>query len=194
MNGLLELWKEADQLVQSRPVLRDFGDWPDRPEGAFLPSRTLPAVWDVERSRAPACATTAPLLGTLRGHAKALHWRQTYSAGEVGAAFLSKYGYVEVLGPEGHFRHEGTRAYIGYWGAGLTYDWHVHEAEEIYYVLAGSAEFRSRRQGAEVLRPGQWREHLSMEPHAIRTAAEPLIVFALWRGPGLAGRARMSVA
>nr|WP_246455904.1 dimethylsulfonioproprionate lyase family protein [Sulfitobacter aestuariivivens] len=134
---------------------------------------------------------TAPVIKALRRAAPELEWRQTYSKEDVGARFLDTYGYIELFGPTGHFRSAKLRGYIGYWGPDLTYDWHAHEAEELYFTLAGCAVFSAKGATNVMVRPGEARAHESDQPHLMITLDQPYLAYVLWRGNGLEGLPRM---
>jgi len=159
--------------------------------------------------RAPHCI---PMLGTLPDmlaapqgsgpnaaflravHAAAPHseWRRSYSEAEVGADFLARYGWFELLGPEGHFHSDTHRAYVGIWGRDLYYPWHAHEAEEVYYCAAGSAIFEAEGAAPVTLTPGQTQTHSANQPHAMTTQDAPILTFVLWRGRGMSGKPAMT--
>lgn len=115
------------------------------------------------------------------------NWKQTYTEDEVGFGFLQDYGYLELYGPNGHFQTDQGRAYVGYWGRGLYYPWHRHEAEEIYAVVSGSGYFESQGAEAALLKMGDTRMHNSNQPHALTMTDGPILTFVLWRGAGMAG-------
>ncbi len=188
------LWEAARQLVVETPALARFSDWPDA--APFL-------------HRAPAAIPAIPrLMANFKGHgltdsqarfteavkacAHLVEWRRSYSEAEVGNDFLARYGWFELLGPEGHFWSDQHRAYVGYWGRDLYYPWHRHLAEEIYYVAAGSAVFEAEAEPHQVLRPGDTRQHKPDQLHALTTRSEPVLTFVLWRGEGLAGKPAMA--
>ena len=106
---------------------------------------------------------------------------------------MQRYGYVELLGPSGHFVDHTTRAYIGYWGEGLVYPWHAHQAEELYFVVAGGAEF-AVADGRYQRGVGDTQLHTANQPHAMTTSPEGqgILTFVLWRGDGLAGLPSMT--
>ena len=70
-----------------------------------------------------------------------LNWNTTYSENEVGTDFIKRYGWFDLIGPNGPFYMRGTRIMIGYWGVNLGYQMHWHEAKEAYVPLAGTALF-----------------------------------------------------
>ena len=132
------------------------------------------------------------LVAALNRAAALLAWRQTYTRAQVGAAFLDNYGWTELIGLRGPV--PGTTFACGFLllGPRTHYPKHSHEAEELYIPLAGTAEWL---QG-----DGRWRRHApltliqhhSHEPHAMRTAAEPLLALYLWRSANLEQKAQLT--
>ena len=181
-------------LVRATPELREFVVWPDSFTRGGLPPLAVPAIPQIEALMAPASTITEPACAAVKAAARVAHWQQTYTEAEVGRDFLNRYGWFELLGPTGHFLSDSVRAYIAYWGEGLHYPTHLHEAEELYYILAGAAEFHADGQPSELVMPEGTRHHASNQPHAMDTHAAPVLTLVLWRGPGLGGSARMGCA
>ena len=111
---------DVDLALQVRELLGSLGapalapflaDWPERTArqtrrgsgAAAAPGRAsaalpvLRCIRDVEDARD---IFGAVVTRNLCRQAHALHWRQTYGAGEVAAGFLRNYGYTELLGPD----------------------------------------------------------------------------------------------
>ncbi|MGR3493017.1 MAG: dimethylsulfonioproprionate lyase family protein [Shimia sp.] len=159
MSAIDRLLATVRTLHHTTPELSAFAPWPtDLGPQSVRPGRHK-ARGVLASGGLRATRQTAPVLRALRTAAPVLEWRQTYSEAEVGAKFLKSYGHVELFGPEGHDHSALLRGYLGYWGPGLTHDWHVHEAEEVYFTLAGSAVFSARGAPNVILRPGQARLH-----------------------------------
>jgi hypothetical protein len=76
-------------------------------------------------------------------------------------------------------------------GPATHYPRHRHEAEEIYMPLAGTAAWQQGDGDWRDQLPGTVIHHQPFEPHAMRTHAEPLLALYLWRGAGLAQKARL---
>lgn len=178
-------------LVGETPDLAAFAQWPDAVvyEGSTI--KTVPAAdilhaWNVGRGDA-----AGRLHEAIRGLAHHVAWRQSYTEAEVGADFLARYGWFELIGPGGFYRSGNYRAYIGFWDHGLHYPWHLHEAEELYYVISGEAEFEAEGETPATLGPGDTRHHAGYQPHAMTTRDAPVLTLVLWRGPGLTGSPRM---
>ncbi len=133
------------------------------------------------------------LIDAILASADDIEWRRTYTEQEVGADFMRRYGYFELLGPSGHFFDQSTRAFIGYWGTGLHYPWHAHQAEELYFVIAGSAEFAVSEERCH-RGVGDTQLHTANQPHAMTTAKDGhgILTFVMWRGDGLDGLPAMT--
>lgn len=185
------LFTSVGDFVRAVPELRDFAPWPDQPAFAALTQQSVPAIPLVEGLTAPTTPQTAPIVAAVQAVASVAHWQLTYSEDEVGLDFINRYGWFELLGPTGHYFSDSLRAYIAFWGEGLTYAMHLHEPEELYVVLAGSAEFHSLSQPSAMVRPEGTRYHASNQPHAMETLAEPVLTLVLWRGSGLQASARL---
>lgn len=110
------------------------------------------------------------------------HWRETYRGTNIGEDFLNRFGCYELFGWEGHFRCQSTRGFIVYSDAGLYYPWHHHPAEEIYFILAGEAEFATEGNSPKLLRPGDTVLHAENQPHNMVTRDKGVLAWVQWRG------------
>ncbi len=135
-----------------------------------------------------------PLIDALCRAAPALEWRQTYSPDEIGAEFLDNYGYTEIMGPAAAWRSERIRCGFLLLGPGTHYPRHQHAAEELYLCLSGTAAWAAGDAPWRERPPGTVIHHASGEPHAMRTAAEPLLALYLWQGAGLEQAAQLATA
>lgn len=188
---LTELLEAAREIVAASDALAAFAPWPDGAEPAARGAAAIPALEEIAELAAPEPVQNAALQDAILRAADAIDWRQTYTEEEVGRHFLDHFGYCELIGPEGHFLSQEYRAFIAYWGEGLHYDWHVHEAEELYFIVSGEAEFFREGEAGQVLRAGDTRLHRPMQPHAMTTGDSPVLAFILWRGSGVAELPRM---
>ena len=182
----------ARALWQSSREMRRFTGWPDDFAYAKRAPNAIPAIAHMQARSGTPNIRTARLHNAIIALAPHVEWRHTYTEAEVGADFLSRYGWFELAGPEGHFHSEQTRMTVGFWGNGLHYDWHQHRAEELYCVLSGRAVFMAGNRPKRTLRAGQFQAHGSNEPHAMITVGQPLLAFVIWRGEGLADPPAMS--
>ena len=181
----------AERLHSEVPALRDFCDWPRDLTWSELSSEAIPAAglvadWVEDRS-----ATASEFHAAVRTVSPYANWRRTYSEAEVGAHFLANYGYFVLFGPKGHFRSSVARGFVAYWGRGLHYDWHHHEAEEIYFVVAGGATFMAEDVGETYVIAGETQHHQPWQDHAMTTSGEAVLTFVLWKGSGLEGLPEM---
>jgi hypothetical protein len=136
----------------------------------------------------------ATLVAALCHAAASLEWRQTYSLAEVGADFLRNYGYTEFIGASAERKSALLSSGFLLLGPHTLYPRHHHAAEEIYVSLSGTAGWL---QGDAVWRqraPGAVIHHAGGEPHAMRTADEPLLALYVWRGADLHQKARLGTA
>jgi mannose-6-phosphate isomerase-like protein (cupin superfamily) len=175
-------------LYAARPTLGEFCpmptdlDWDDA-----KPALDFPVSAHVQGWQAEGTGPDATFHRAVQAGAPHAFWTRTYSEAEVGAHFLANYGYFELFGPTGHYQSATARGYVAYWGAGLEYDWHRHEAEELYYVVSGGGLFLSEGAADALLGPGETRLHRSNQPHALHLTQGPILTFILWRGDGMDG-------
>ena len=180
------LLQEAQRFYDQTPALQTFTPWPtdltlaekipDTPPD-INPALDVMQNWQSEQ----------PFHQAIRRAINVISWRQTYSEAEVGRAFLDAFAYFELFGPDGLFRTNEGRAYVGFWGQGLFYPWHHHLAEEIYAVVSGEAYFEAAGDPGVTIGPGECKEHASLQKYALRTPGSPTLSLVLWRGEGLAG-------
>jgi len=190
LNGRPEfeaLLDAAKRLHVEAPELRGFCDWPNDLSWADLPGKRIPAADLVEGWEEEGSGLVTELHRAIRRVVPHADWRRTYTEAEVGAHFLANYGYFELFGPKGHFLSSEARGYVGFWGPGLDYDWHGHEAEEIYFVVAGGALFRAEGADDEYVAKDGSRRHKPWQRHAMSTRHEAVLTFVLWKGAGLDG-------
>jgi hypothetical protein len=150
-----------------------------RLDAAVQPTGALPVERHLEVALQLATTATWPIAQPIDRIRRALCWRQNQNYS--GADFLDGYAYCELVGPHGHVRHADIALGLLLLGPHVTYPEHAHPSTEIYAVVAGHTEWR---QGDRVWRrraPGDLIHHASMEPHAMRTSAEPLLAAYLWQ-------------
>ena len=176
----------------SLPALSEFVPWPDDLHYVPRPACPLPVIPLLQTEPGMTSPQSRALCDALIAVASHVEWRHTYTEAEVGRDFLNRFGWFELAGPDGHFITHQTRMTVGYWGPRLYYDWHQHEPEELYSVVAGQAMFRVEGQEDQALSAGGTRLHASNQPHALETGDHPVLTFVLWRGEGLADPPRMS--
>ena len=176
-----------------KPALAPFlAEWPRTALRRAVQSSQLPVLrWlpEIARDAAP---FGFELVAEMYRAAPSLAWRQTYTAQDLGRAFLDNYGWSEILG-SGNGPLASERIACGFLilGPSTHYPRHRHEAEEIYLPLSGTAAWQ---QGDAVWRervPGTLIHHASDEPHAMRTGGSPLLALYLWRSDDLGQKAQL---
>ncbi len=165
-----------------KSAMRDWGaDWTATSAGHL-------AVADTLADSVARCDTgSRQLLQTFASHNHRLHWEQSYRKqdGLVPDAMLDAYGFAEIIGLRGPFVSDRIRAGIAIWGAQVDYPQHQHQAEEVYILLAGSAEFRFDSNTAQTQRAGDVVYVESNRRHGFRSGDESLVVFYLWQAGDL---------
>ena len=122
-----------------------------------------------------------PISQALARLMRPLPWYYHYDP-HPGEADLSKHiAFAELVGPDGDMDAPDCRVGFTLMAPNTLYPLHAHPAIELYFVIAGTAEWRA---GDETRRvpPGDLVLHRSSEPHAMRTFAEPLLALWSWSG------------
>jgi len=111
-------------------------------------------------------------------------WLQNpnYSEASLGPGYVDRYGYVELVGPGRPVESADLLVGLLLLGPGMHYPDHAHPAEEIYHVVAGTAEWWREDEGWRRKGPGAVIHHVPMMRHAMRTADEPLLALYCWTG------------
>jgi quercetin dioxygenase-like cupin family protein len=193
-----------DELLSGvKSYLAGFGDEPARSfiagVGWSMPARKLaprglPCLVHLDRASETTGEESKPLVGLLSDHGNEFHWGQTYTADDFGQKFIDNYGWLEVFGTRGHFANDTLAGGFLILGPGIEYPDHHHVAEELYIPLTGGTEWRMGGGGWQVRAAGEVIHHASNVSHAMRTSAEPLLAFYLWRGGPLAARSTITGA
>ncbi|NVK32146.1 MAG: cupin domain-containing protein [Gammaproteobacteria bacterium] len=119
-------------------------------------------------------------------------WCQRRSLDDgVNQDYLDRNGWFNLVSPEGPFESADCRLSICYWGQGLHYPRHTHVAEEIYYVLAGSAAFELDGQAPQTIGVGEFIVSKSGQPKSISMDNGPLLAIVPWRGYDLTQKPEM---
>ena len=190
-----ELIAAVERLLRSLrdPLVDEFLLlWPRPPwRRREVEARSLPVVACLEAVSQGRPPEAAAELDRLRAEAGGLAWAQTYSAAEVGAAFLERYGWTELVGLRGPVASDALAAGFLLLGPGTEYPAHHHAAEEIYVPLSGVAFWRRGEEGWRIRSPGEPIHHPSGQSHAMRTAEAALVALYLWRHGDLAEKSRL---
>lgn len=89
---------------------------------------------------------------------------------------------VELIGPDGVVEFNHIRIGLLYQPEKVAYPNHRHAAEELYFVLSGSALWGQSNQVPTNLPPDSFRYHASWEWHEIITQQVPLLALYCWTG------------
>jgi mannose-6-phosphate isomerase-like protein (cupin superfamily) len=172
-----------DPVVEKfKAAVRDWGDdWID------VERTQLPAADFLDDALARAAPEARGLLEAFLRNRTRLRWEQSYKKedGVVPDAMLAAYGFTEILGKQGPFVSESIRAGIGVYGPNIQYPLHRHQPEEIYIVLAGSADFMLGQDKGIRKSPGDVVFMKSNTPHGFHTNDEAFVIFYLWQGGDL---------
>ncbi len=153
--------------------------------------RTLPVTDYLPLAVRASVPATAPLVSQLSEVAGALFWGQTYSAGDFGADFLTRYGWSELVGQRGPLPSEAIACGFLMLGPDTDYPKHRHAAEELYLPLCGDAAWQRGDAAWTTLAPGTLIHHAPWVPHAMRTARTPMVALYLWRGGDLSAKSEI---
>ena len=188
---------QIEELLQSlqEPALAPFlAEWPRTAAPRVVAASPLPVLRWLPDIAGDTDAFAVDLVTAVCRAAPSLAWRQSYTAKDLGSAFLDNYGWSEIVGLTGPLASERIACGFLLLGPSTHYPRHRHEAEEIYVPLRGTAAWQ---QGDAVWRdrpPGTAIHHASNEPHAMRTGQSALFALYLWRSANLAQKARLDGA
>jgi len=187
----------AKELLHSlqHPAAAPFlADWPNVYRRREIAAARLPVMRWLTELDADAAVFGADLVAAVRRAAPLLAWRQTYTSKDLDPAFLHNYGWSEIVGAAGPFESDRIACGFLILGPSTFYPPHRHAAEELYVPLSGTAAWQQGDAVWRDLPPGTPIHHRSEEPHAMRTGAGPLLALYVWRGAGLARKARLDAA
>ncbi|WP_127114118.1 dimethylsulfonioproprionate lyase family protein [Shimia sediminis] len=177
------LLQEFRVLHGAEPALQAFCDLPE----VLTPQEVIPhhipaATLMEEDPNLSALPSTAALRDAFIAASPVAQWRETYKGTRMGADFMQRFACYCLIGGGGPFAAPEMGAYVVYMPPGLYYPYHHHPAEEIYYILAGEAEFLMDGAAPKTLGAGSHVFHPSNRPHATQTHETPFMALVLWRG------------
>ena len=168
--------------LRSEPEVRDFFadfDWPNVERNVV--SNTLPCVQYLDNAEQYSKGAEQRLVRSFVQNLSNLQWLQSFTAADFGQGFVDNYGFVELMGPRGHFDSSAMSGGILLIGPGQHFPSHHQVAEELLIPLTNGAywmrdggPFQERQAGEVIL-------HESNETHAIETPASPLLALYAWR-------------
>lgn len=183
----LELLDRVQQftLTHPHPALQRFAksmrDWGD--EWIAVAQNYLPAADFLGEAIADTNRQTRALVEIFERHKHRLRWEQSYRKADavVPEAMLEGYAFAEIIGKQGPFVSDRIRAGVGIWGPDILYPLHQHQAEEVYVVLSGAAQFKIGSTEATERTTGDVVHVESNTRHGFRTADQTLVVYYLWQ-------------
>jgi len=95
---------------------------------------------------------------------------------------LDRHAFTVLVGSSGLASSSIITCGLYFQSAGTIYPSHYHAAEELYFVVSGTAQWQKGDQAFVPRAPGDLIHHLSMEPHAMTTLDAPLLAVWAWLG------------
>ena len=177
---------ELISLYSKLTFLSEFAPLPDE----WIKQQVVPTQRDVSFSLQSDTEQMSSNFSSLRdalvGAAPIMHWPEIYKESDiqidgVSCDFMEHLGVYTIIGDTGPFQSQNMSVYLVYMPAGLTYPWHYHPAEELYFIISGEAVFR--RDGHEdlVASKGMHIIHETNQPHEMQTYDKPMLSLAIWR-------------
>ena len=157
-----------------------------------LPPRGLQVLSFLPQMAELAAPENRKIVGQLIDLQASLHFNQTYSAEDFGAAFLQQYGWIKFLGPDAYWHSDTLSSGLVLLGDNITYPEHWHVAEELYFPISGTAEWYHEEKGWQQIAPGAMIYHASNIKHSMRTSGEPLLALYIWRGGDLVQKSNIN--
>lgn len=125
--------------------------------------------------------------------AEHFHWRTSYGLKDgINEDFLARYGYFNLVSPDGPYLCDDYRLTIAFWGAGLKYPAHTHDPEEMYALVAGDVLFHAEGRMPVRIGPGGVVHHEPRQRHATDMVPGPMLAVVGWKGENLMRFAKMS--
>ena len=141
--------------------------------------RTATCDW-LDAALAAAPSETSALRDALAPAAGMAEWREGPRPG-APAGFDGGYAYVALVGPGGRIPSPDCRVGLYLQRPGLHYPAHAHDAEELYFIVSGTADWQAGERRFKAT-PGQLIHHAPAEPHVMATGDAPLLAIFVWLG------------
>ena len=139
---------ELISLYSKLPFLSDFAPLPDE----WIEQQVQPTQRDVSFSLQSETQLVSGNFSSLRdalvSAAPIMNWPEIYKESDfqiegVSCDFMEHLGVYTIVGDTGPFQSQNMSVYLVYMPAGLTYPWHYHPAEELYFIIAGGGCFQA---------------------------------------------------
>jgi len=110
-----------------------------------------------------------------------LHWRQA-GFGKLPENLSQEISVTEFIGPDGIFENPNVRIGLLLQSPEIHYPRHWHSAEELYYIISGTANWAIDGEKENPHAPGSFVHHMSAQKHKVTTQSEPLLALWGWTG------------
>jgi len=110
-----------------------------------------------------------------------LHWRQA-GFGKLPENISHEISVTEFIGPNGIFENPNVRIGLLLQSPEIHYPRHWHTAEELYYIISGTAKWATDDEKEKLYQPGNFVHHMSGQTHNMTTCSEPLLALWGWTG------------
>ncbi len=110
-----------------------------------------------------------------------LHWRQA-GFGKLPENLSQEISVTEFIGPDGIFENPNVRIGLLLQSPEIHYPRHWHIAEELYYIISGTANWAADDEKEKLYQPGNFVHHMSGQTHNMTTCSEPLLALWGWTG------------
>lgn len=110
-----------------------------------------------------------------------LCWRPP-GFGKVPSGIAERIAVVEIVGPDGMIFDERCRFGLLLQASDTYYPKHQHAAEELYFILSGTAKWTVDNCDPELNGAGTFIHHKPHQPHAMLTEANPVLTMWGWIG------------
>ena len=110
-----------------------------------------------------------------------LHWRQA-GFGKLPENISHEISVTEFIGPNGIFENPNVRIGLLLQSPEIHYPRHWHSAEELYYIISGTAKWATDDEKEKPHQPGNFVHHISGQTHSMTTYSEPLLALWGWTG------------
>jgi len=111
-----------------------------------------------------------------------LPWTQSKAIKADRRLNLTQTRAVEIIGSTGIIETGSIRCGLFLLPPDTPYPSHRHAAQELYYVLSGTALWGTDKAPPHLIAPGTFIYHSSWQWHEMITAQEPLLAIWFWSG------------
>ena len=110
-----------------------------------------------------------------------LHWRQA-GFGKLPENISQEISVTEFIGPNGIFENPNVRIGLLLQSPEIHYPRHWHTAEELYYIISGTAKWATDDEKEKPYQPGNFVHHMPGQTHNMTTCSKPLLALWGWTG------------